>query len=239
MNAKELYFVRHGETEWNQLGKVQGSDADIELCDEGIMQAYLTGTYLSTCRTLDGPFDKILSSPMKRAKLTAEIIANELRYDCLNITYVDELTEVRRGKISGMTKDDELFKCINDVTNDASSSITDPIERYALGNIANSYVFNNRVLGSFGDIGTETYDELMRRVHHIIDYVKHSTDRKIIIVSHTGFMDALFKTMFNTNVLPKGQFTGGMNCWIMYCTYDNNVFSLISPPNTEHLIEKW
>ena len=36
-----LYIVRHGQTEWNKLKKIQGV-ADIPLNDEGIKQAYKT-----------------------------------------------------------------------------------------------------------------------------------------------------------------------------------------------------
>ena len=40
-----LYFVRHGETEWNKIGKFQGS-ADVSLNDIGKIQADLTAEYI-------------------------------------------------------------------------------------------------------------------------------------------------------------------------------------------------
>ena len=47
----KLYIVRHGETTWNALHKVQGS-ADIPLAEKGIQLAARTGQALK-----DVPFD--------------------------------------------------------------------------------------------------------------------------------------------------------------------------------------
>ena len=42
----EILLTRHGQTEWNVLGKVQGR-ADIELNEKGILQAKETGKTLN------------------------------------------------------------------------------------------------------------------------------------------------------------------------------------------------
>ena len=52
-NDKEIYFIRHGKTIWNELGKTQGQEADIELNDIGINEATITGKYLKKFRTLN------------------------------------------------------------------------------------------------------------------------------------------------------------------------------------------
>ncbi|MFV0343017.1 MAG: histidine phosphatase family protein [Anaerocolumna sp.] len=65
--ATIVYLIRHGETEWNKLGKFQGS-TDISLSEEGIKQAHLAADVLK------GKFDHIYASPLSRAKHTAEII---------------------------------------------------------------------------------------------------------------------------------------------------------------------
>lgn len=63
-----LYIVRHGQTNWNVLNKIQGQ-ADIPLDMIGISQAY-------ELKKLVCPLslDLILTSPLKRAVKTAEII---------------------------------------------------------------------------------------------------------------------------------------------------------------------
>lgn len=63
-----FYIVRHGVTEWNALKKVQGS-ADIPLAEEGIRLARQTGEALK-----EVPFDICFSSPLIRARKTAELI---------------------------------------------------------------------------------------------------------------------------------------------------------------------
>ena len=63
-----IYIVRHGQTEWNVLGKVQGKQ-DICLNEKGREQALLTKKYLD-----NKEIDLIIVSPLKRALETAEII---------------------------------------------------------------------------------------------------------------------------------------------------------------------
>ena len=41
-----IYFVRHGETDWNQLKKHQGAEFNGSLNANGRNQAKLTGQYL-------------------------------------------------------------------------------------------------------------------------------------------------------------------------------------------------
>ncbi len=63
-----LYIVRHGETDWNKARKVQGF-SDIPLNDFGRHLARETAEGMK-----DIPFDLAYTSPLVRAKETAEII---------------------------------------------------------------------------------------------------------------------------------------------------------------------
>lgn len=65
-----LYIVRHGESQWNVLKKIQGS-SNIDLSDDGIKQAYMLAKRLKNEK-----IDEIYSSDLNRAFNTAEIIAN-------------------------------------------------------------------------------------------------------------------------------------------------------------------
>ena len=62
-----VYFFRHGETEWNNLGKINGL-SDIALSQSGREKTYIVKKEISKIS-----FDKVYSSPLSRAVETAEI----------------------------------------------------------------------------------------------------------------------------------------------------------------------
>lgn len=63
-----LYVIRHGETDWNLKNKIQGR-VDVPLNDYGIQEANMSKVLLYQTN-----FYKIISSPLIRARKTAEII---------------------------------------------------------------------------------------------------------------------------------------------------------------------
>lgn len=65
-------FIRHGQTDWNRDDRLQGS-SDIPLNDVGRQQAHDAAAVLR-----DGGWEAIVSSPLSRARETAEIIAAQL-----------------------------------------------------------------------------------------------------------------------------------------------------------------
>lgn len=85
---KTLYIVRHGETEWNKIGKYQGI-TDVPLNENGIAQAKACGNALK-----DVHFDRILSSDLSRALVTAETIRGNRQ---LEITTDERLREINFG----------------------------------------------------------------------------------------------------------------------------------------------
>ena len=91
----QLYLVRHGETDWNRVRRIQGR-TDIPLNETGREQARMTGRRLAT-RSWDG----ILSSPLSRARETAAIIAEEVGLGAPEP--VPALVERDYGEAEGMT----------------------------------------------------------------------------------------------------------------------------------------
>jgi broad specificity phosphatase PhoE len=63
----DVVLVRHGETEWSLSGRHTGR-TDLDLTPAGEAQAKAAGTLLG-----DGHFDLVLTSPMRRARRTAEL----------------------------------------------------------------------------------------------------------------------------------------------------------------------
>lgn len=92
----KLYLLRHGETDWNVAWRMQGS-ADIPLNEKGLAQAREAAE-----RMQNEHYDAIYSSPLKRALVTAEIIAEKHGMDVI----IDErLREMCFGIIEGTTPD--------------------------------------------------------------------------------------------------------------------------------------
>ncbi|MBT2573918.1 histidine phosphatase family protein [Bacillus sp. ISL-51] len=87
-------LVRHGETDWNAQKKLQGK-TDIPLNATGERQAKETGEYLK-----DFSWDVIVSSPMKRARKTADIINSFLN---LPIVEMEDFKERSYGDAEGMS----------------------------------------------------------------------------------------------------------------------------------------
>ena len=92
----EIYVIRHGETDANKEGIMQGW-LDLPLNEFGRKLAIDTG------RALKGKisFDAAISSPLSRAKETAEILLRESGNDKTPLFLDDRLKEVYAGEWEG------------------------------------------------------------------------------------------------------------------------------------------
>lgn len=127
-----IYIVRHGQTNDNVIGRY-GGRIDTELNQKGIEQAYELHEKLK-----DIKFDKVFSSPLKRAYKTARII-------CKNrITKDERIIERDNGELEGKLKT-EIKETVN---------FNDPNEKKF--NIENIVDFRNRIYDFFDEI-TEKY----------------------------------------------------------------------------------
>lgn len=89
----KLYFTRHGQTQWNLEGKMQGHQ-DSALTELGIKQAIWLGEKLETEH-----IDIIISSSSGRAYHTAEIICGNRD---IEIIKRDDLKEIHLGEWEGL-----------------------------------------------------------------------------------------------------------------------------------------
>ena len=92
-----LYLVRHGETDWNKEGRVQGR-SDQELSPLGLRQAQFLGEALRA-----EPIAAVYSSPLRRAFETAEAIA---RFHSLCVEPEEGLVEMDHGHLDGLLMED-------------------------------------------------------------------------------------------------------------------------------------
>lgn len=94
---RRLILVRHGSTVWNTEGRYT-TRSDIPLSPAGIEQARATAAALAS----EG-IDRILCSPLGRARETAEIIAAAQTRRVPAVTVDDRLTEIDSGPFEGLT----------------------------------------------------------------------------------------------------------------------------------------
>ena len=87
----KLYLLRHGRTLWNEEGRLQGR-TDVPLSDEGRCSALAAGAALESV-----PFDAAFSSPLQRARETAELILRGKEYRCADGCAAYG-TGIRRGR---------------------------------------------------------------------------------------------------------------------------------------------
>lgn len=92
----DLLVVRHGESAWNAQGRWQGQ-ADPELSALGEAQAARAAEALSALNV-----DRVVSSDLKRARRTAEIIAGRL--ELAEPGYDGGLREIDVGEWTGLTR---------------------------------------------------------------------------------------------------------------------------------------
>jgi len=70
---KDLYFVRHGQTEWNAIRRMQGQ-WNSNLNEMGRQQAAINAEFLANCN-----IDHMVASPLDRTRQTADIIDGQLK----------------------------------------------------------------------------------------------------------------------------------------------------------------
>ena len=129
----EVYFLRHGETEWNRTKRIQGSTAWTDLTDEGVRVAESARDGLLA---LGLTFDRLYASPYRRALHTAQIIGAGIG---LEPTIDTRLREMSFGPYEGthysegLFADDNIRACFSDppryVARDGAESFDDAAAR--------------------------------------------------------------------------------------------------------------
>lgn len=149
-----LFLVRHGETESGSTLRYWGQ-SDVKLSTLGLRQAERLCSRLVTEK-----FDAIYTSNLRRASVTAEIIAAGHQLDIVNCA---ELNEVNFGKVEGLTFDE--------------------VSRF-YPEVAKTWVSRSLSL-EFPD--GENFEKFNSRVSKfLIRLGKHTPEETILIVAHAG-----------------------------------------------------
>ena len=100
-----LYYIRHGETDWNVEGRLQGR-RDVALNDRGRAQAAHCGDVLRDLFARQGrdPMSlDYLSSPLRRARQTMELARAAMGLAAEGYRLIEALTEISFGAWEGFT----------------------------------------------------------------------------------------------------------------------------------------
>ncbi len=130
----KIILVRHGETYWNALGKLQGRE-DIALNETGRMQAIAAGKAISRY-PFSGRGPVVISSPLQRAAETARLLTAQLE-TAADVRTDDVLLERDYGAGAGLTREeraqlypDDAFPGLEDRF-EAERRIVEGVERLA------------------------------------------------------------------------------------------------------------
>jgi len=160
----QIIFLRHGQAKNNTERILAGRTKGIPLTEIGIKQAEHTAELLEHMN-----ISAIYSSPIQRAKHTAEIVAE---HNSLNVTIDERLIELDMGKFTGIPYD-EIFT--------------------THGNVFMKF-YNGEL--EIAHNGVETFIEVKKRVLGIVDHVieKHP-DENVVLVTHMDPIKAMLSTI--------------------------------------------
>ncbi len=199
-----IYLVRHGETEFNRMGVFRGR-FDVELNDVGLKQARETGDALAG----EG-IEFILTSPLKRAAVTAQTISK-----ALGVGYeIDEaFNNINLGSWQGVPKN----KVMQDYPDEWKQWTTEPEHLVVPG-------------------GESVEDVKKRASARLIEVVK-ARDGAFAIVTHRSVIKVLAAFMLN---VPPPYFWKFYTDNAAYCAfeYSESGFMLTSWNRNSHLSEK-
>jgi broad specificity phosphatase PhoE len=149
-----IYLCRHGQTEWNREGRLQGR-TESDLTPLGRLQAAAMADLLFDLVARDpGATWTLVASPLRRARMTAEAIGQRLG---LPIAFDERLLEIDVGAWSGRLRDEVRGE--------------------------NPHMAGDDAWG-FQAPGGETYDGMMARIAGWLAEQTPEPERRLIVVSH-------------------------------------------------------
>jgi probable phosphoglycerate mutase len=159
-----IIFLRHGQAKNNIERILSGRTPGIPLTEKGIDQAKKAAKFLEHMN-----ISAIYSSPIERAKHTAEIVG---QHNALDVIIDDRLIELDMGKFTGVSYD-QIF------TNH--------------GNVFMKF-YNGEL--EIAHNGVETFAEVKKRILGIVDYVIEThPNENVVLVTHMDPIKAMLSTI--------------------------------------------
>jgi probable phosphoglycerate mutase len=159
-----IIFLRHGQAKNNTERVLAGRTPGIPLTEKGIDQAEKAAEFLEEMN-----ISAIYSSPIERAKDTAEIVG---KHNSIDVRIDDRLIELDMGKFTGVPYD-EIF-----------SSHGNVFMKFYKGELE---IAHN---------GVETFADVKKRVLGMVDHViENHPDENVVLVTHMDPIKAMLSTV--------------------------------------------
>ena len=159
-----IIFLRHGQAKNNTERILAGRTPGIPLTEKGIDQAEKAAKFLE-----DMNISAIYSSPIERAKSTAQIVGN---HNSIDVKIDDRLIELDMGKFTGVPYD-EIF-----------SSHGNVFMKFYKGELE---IAHN---------GVETFTDVKKRVLGMVDHViENHPNENVVLVTHMDPIKAMLSTI--------------------------------------------
>ena len=191
-DSTTLYLVRHGETEHNRRGIIQGGGVDSELNTAGRAQAEALAQRLRSVS-----FDALYASTLQRAKQTANILAPP--HEPLSRTYLQDLREMDWGVFEGEPPSPERDE--------------------AMGGLKSAWregAYDRAVEG--GESIRDVQDRAQRAFRHIL---AREAGRTALVVTHGRYLRVLLATILDDYGLEHMQELGHSNTCVNRVVVDD------------------
>ncbi len=201
-----LYLVRHGETDYNRAGIVQGRGMDVPLNELGRRQAQALATHAASF-----DLDVIYASTLIRAKQTAQAVALENQNKPLK--YLNDLEEMSWGDYEGLH--------VTDALRDEFVRLR---QEWQQGN----YTFS---IGG-GESALDVQQRALRGLEYILG---NHTGQRVMVVAHGRFLRILISSILDAYGLQRMEEIKHANTGINYITHGPDGFAMHYLNNTDHL----
>ncbi len=163
--ANTIYLVRHGENPANLTNEFSHKLVDYSLTAKGIKQAQLTATYFK-----DKHIHEVYSSPLKRARETAEIIAKEFG---LPVGVLEQFREINVGDLERLPPSKENWGQHDRI-----------LQAWIAGRHETRFP------------GGEDYTMLLARMRSGLEQItRDKMGRNIVVVCHTGIFTSTIRAI--------------------------------------------
>ncbi len=205
-SSTALYFVRHGETEYNRQNIVQGGGIDSEINETGREQAEALAQRLASV-----PVDVVYASTLRRAKQTADIVSRP--HEPVSKTYLRDLEEMAWGVFEGAPPSPEREEAMEAVKSDWRDG-----------------AFNRQI--EDGESILQVQKRALRAVNHIL---ARESGRTVLVVTHGRYLRVLLATLLEEYGLEQMHELDHSNTCVNRLVYRENQFRADLLNCTAHL----